>query len=91
MRAVVMACMLALLFCGSASAQINSGLRAGAADGGLPVRAVEVDGLERTYRVYAPRGQKEPMPLVFVLHGGGMGAGCATGDRVHPLHGLGAQ
>ncbi len=32
---------------------------------------VTVDGLERKYRVIAPKGAREPMPVVLVFHGGG--------------------
>jgi polyhydroxybutyrate depolymerase len=32
-----------------------------------------VDGLERTYRIAVPRRGTGPMPLVLVLHGGGLG------------------
>jgi polyhydroxybutyrate depolymerase len=37
-------------------------------------RSIEVDGMTRTYRVFIPAAAVQPMPLVFVLHGGG-GAG----------------
>ncbi len=34
-------------------------------------RSVTVDGRERTYRVHVPAGGEGPLPVVFVLHGGG--------------------
>jgi polyhydroxybutyrate depolymerase len=34
-------------------------------------RAIQVDGLRRTFRVYVPAAVASPAPLVFVLHGGG--------------------
>ena len=33
--------------------------------------SVVVDGLKRTYHVYLPNSQDKPLPLVFLLHGGG--------------------
>jgi polyhydroxybutyrate depolymerase len=34
-------------------------------------RSITVDGRERTYRVHVPEGADGPLPVVFVLHGGG--------------------
>jgi polyhydroxybutyrate depolymerase len=54
---------------------------------GTDVRAtmgsIQFGGLERTYRIYVPRGDRaRPMPVVLVLHGGGgTGAGMETLTR----------
>lgn len=41
--------------------------------GELTEHAITVDELARVYRVYTPSKPRKNMPLVFVLHGGGMG------------------
>jgi polyhydroxybutyrate depolymerase len=42
------------------------------AAGGLTEHTLVVDGIERTYRTYLPeRSAAGPLPVVFVLHGGG--------------------
>ena len=38
------------------------------------MKNITVDGLTRKYLVHAPSGAREPMPVVFILHGGGSGA-----------------
>ena len=37
--------------------------------------SIEVAGLARTFRLYAPAGHPGPLPLLLVLHGGGGGGG----------------
>ena len=41
--------------------------------GRLVERSIDVDGRNRTYRLFAPRRPSNQLPLVFVLHGGGAG------------------
>lgn len=40
-----------------------------------PCYATTHDGLERFVRIYAPSGHAGPLPIVFVIHGGGGSAG----------------
>ncbi len=44
-------------------------------------RTLQVDGRERSYLVYVPEGFKGPLPVVFVLHGGGNSRGLASKTR----------
>jgi len=60
---------------------------ASAAPSGTVTRgAVEVDGLTRTYRMFAPARPKKPAPVVLVFHGG-----FGTGARVASQTGFDAE
>lgn len=58
-------------------------------DNGTVCRAIDFDGLTRTFRLYVPgRDAPRPLALVFVLHGGGgtgIGMVRLTGDGFHGL------
>jgi poly(3-hydroxybutyrate) depolymerase len=47
---------------------------AAAQSGGAVEHSVTVDGISRTYLVFAPKGFDNPLPVVLALHGGGSNA-----------------
>ena len=67
---------LVSLFAAPIDAQDLPGQSAGQPGGwaiGWHRRSIEVDGLRRWFRVFAPRHDMAGMPVVLLLHGGGRG------------------
>ncbi len=70
---------------GGAPASGAGGGNGGAYPEGLSEHTIEVNGVERRFRVHVPPATSEPLALVFVLHGGGGEGLDVTILGEHPL------
>jgi len=59
----------------------SGGLASGVVPGELSTVELNVDGQSRVYQVYIPENGKEPMSLVYVLHGVKNGDAAGLMDR----------
>jgi polyhydroxybutyrate depolymerase len=74
---------LAIVLLVAACSSCTTGLSRTTAAPSGDERSITVDGRERTYRVRVPEGADGPLPVLFVLHGGG-----GNGEQVERQTGL---